>query len=79
VLGLGSWLVARNAAELRAAVSDLGATVVVVAGVLALVGTVLIGEVWLVLLRGLGVTAPRTEAARVFFVSQLGKYLAGPC
>jgi glycosyltransferase 2 family protein len=77
VLGLGSWLVARNAAELRATVSDLGATVVVLAGVLALVGTVLIGEVWLVLLRGLGVTAPRTEAARVFFVSQLGKYLPG--
>jgi glycosyltransferase 2 family protein len=77
VLGLGTWLVARSAADLRATVSDLGITAVVVAGVLALAGTVLIGEVWLVLLRGLGVAAPRTQAARVFFVSQLGKYLPG--
>jgi hypothetical protein len=77
VLGLGTWLVARSTADLRVTVSDLGITAVVVGGVLALVGTVLIGAVWLILLRGLGVTAPPTEAARVFFVSQLGKYVPG--
>jgi glycosyltransferase 2 family protein len=77
VLGLSTWLVARSATDLRAAVSDLGVKAVVLAGVLAVAGTLLISEVWLVLLRGLGVTAPRTEAARVFFVSQLGKYVPG--
>jgi hypothetical protein len=77
VLGLSTWLIARSATDLRAAVSDLGVKAVVLAGVLALAGTLLISEVWLVLLRGLGVTAPRTEAARVFFVSQLGKYVPG--
>lgn len=77
VLGIGSWLIARSAADLRTTVSDLGITAVIGAGVLGLVGTVLIGEVWLVLLRGLGVDAPRSEAARVFFVSQLGKYVPG--
>jgi glycosyltransferase 2 family protein len=77
VLGLCTWLVARNAADLRATVADLGITAVVVAGVLGSAGTVLIGWVWFVLLRGLGVTAPGTEAAPVFFVSQLGKYLPG--
>lgn len=77
VLALATWLVVDHAAELRATVSDLGAGAVVLAGGLALAGTVLISEVWLVLLRGLGVTAPRPEAARVFFVSQLGKYVPG--
>ncbi|PZS12502.1 MAG: hypothetical protein DLM57_18890, partial [Pseudonocardiales bacterium] len=32
---------------------------------------------WLVVLRGLGVDMPRAAGARVFFASQLGKYLPG--
>jgi glycosyltransferase 2 family protein len=77
VLAGGIWLVARSADDLQAATADLGPGAVIAAGVLGLVGTLLIGEVWLALLRGLGVTAPRLEAARVFFVSQLGKYVPG--
>ena len=68
---------ARNADDLRATVADLGLGAVIAAGVLGLAGTLLIGEVWLTLLRGLGVAAPRLDAARVFFVSQIGKYVPG--
>lgn len=77
VLAGAIWLVVRSADDLQAAVSDLGLGAVIVAGVLALVGTILIGQVWLALLRGLGVGAPRVDASRVFFVSQLGKYVPG--
>ena len=68
---------ARSATDLRAVIADLGLGPVIAAGVLGLVGTLLIGEVWLALLRGLGVAAPRVDAASVFYVSQLGKYVPG--
>ena len=77
VLAGAVWLVTRSADDLRAAVADLGLQAVIAAGLLGLFGTILIGQVWFSLLRGLGVPAPRFEAAPVFFVSQLGKYLPG--
>ncbi|QNN51854.1 lysylphosphatidylglycerol synthase domain-containing protein [Nocardioides mesophilus] len=77
VLAGGAWLVARNAADLRDAARDVGVGAVVASAALAVVGTVLIEQVWFALLRGLGVLAPPVEAAGVFFVSQLGKYLPG--
>ena len=77
VLAGAIWLVTRNADDLRVIVADLGLDAVIVAGLLGLVGTILIGQVWFALLSGLGVAAPRFEAARVFFISQLGKYVPG--
>ena len=77
VLGLGAWLVLRSRADIERAVADLGVGVLCLAALLGVLGTVLIAQVWLVLLRGLGVQAPRREIAAVFFVSQLGKYLPG--
>lgn len=77
VLAGAVWLVIRNADDLRVIVADLGLAAVIVAGVLGLVGTILIGQVWFALLSGLGVAAPRFEAGRVFFISQLGKYVPG--
>jgi uncharacterized membrane protein YbhN (UPF0104 family) len=77
VLAGAVWLITRSADDLRAAVAGLGLEPVIVAGVLGLVGTILICQVWFSLLRGLGVAASRVEAAPVFFVSQLGKYVPG--
>ena len=77
VLAGAVWLVTRSADDLRAAVAGLGLEPVIVAGVLGLFGTILICQVWFSLLRGLSVAAPWFEAAPVFFVSQLGKYVPG--
>jgi uncharacterized membrane protein YbhN (UPF0104 family) len=77
VLGVGAWLVLRSRADIERAVAELGVGVLCLAAVLGVAGTVLVGQVWFVLLRGLGVEAPRREMAAVFFVSQLGKYLPG--
>lgn len=77
VLVGGALLVVANARGLRAAVETIGPGVIALAAILGLVGTVLIGQVWFALVRGLGVAAPPVEAASVFFVSQLGKYLPG--
>ncbi len=77
VLAGAVWLVTRSADDLRAAVAGLGLEPVILAGVLGLFGTILICQVWFSLLRGLGVAASRVEAAPVFFVSQLGKYVPG--
>ncbi len=77
MLAGGVWLVARNADDLEAAISDLGATAVVASMVFGVLGTMAIGQLWLALVRGLGIPAPQVEAGGVFFVSQLGKYLPG--
>lgn len=73
----GIWLVARNADDLKDAVDDLGVGAMVASFLLGLLGTVAIGQLWLALVRGLGVPAPQVEAGSVFFVSQLGKYIPG--
>lgn len=77
MLGVGVWLVLTRTADLERAVADLGLAVLCLAFLLGVLGTVLIGRVWFVVLDGLGVRAPRREMAAVFFVSQLGKYLPG--
>lgn len=85
VLGGGAYLVATRTHDLGTAIQQLSAWRVIVSGVLAVAGTWLIERIWFSLLLGLGVstgstTAGRAEswdAAGVFFVSQLGKYLPG--
>jgi hypothetical protein len=81
VLAFGIWLLARNREALARTLAEVGAGPMVLSGLLAIAGTVLIGVVWLTFVRGLGVALPtvdaRVEAGRVFFVTQLGKYLPG--
>lgn len=85
----GAYLIATRTHDLGTAIRQLSAWRVIVAGLLAVVGTWLIERIWFSLLLGLGVSTsstngggstPRSEsrdAAGVFFVSQLGKYLPG--
>ncbi|WP_300680103.1 lysylphosphatidylglycerol synthase domain-containing protein [Nocardioides sp.] len=80
VVGFGIWLVWHSTDDLGAAVRRLNAPAVIVAGVAAVGGTIAMQRSWLALLDGLldPADAPDPGAAsRVFYVSQLGKYLPG--
>lgn len=88
VLAGGAYLIATRTHDLGTAIQQLSAWRVIVAGLLAVVGTWLIERIWFSLLLGLGVStssasgsssagAESLDAAGVFFVSQLGKYLPG--
>jgi len=74
---VGVWLIERNWSDLKAAADQMGIGAIAVSGVLAVVGTVCISQIWFVLLHGLGSHFAAREGARVFFVSQMGKYLPG--
>jgi uncharacterized membrane protein YbhN (UPF0104 family) len=63
--------------QLRAAVAQLDLGPVLLAAVLAIAGTVASMLCWRALLTELGSTLPVRAAARMFFLSQLGKYLPG--
>ncbi|GGR61509.1 hypothetical protein J2S40_000829 [Nocardioides luteus] len=76
VLG-GAYLVWRERDDLATAVRELSATRFAVAGALAVVGTVLIGQIWVALLHGMGIRPALRDSHSVFYVSQLGKYLPG--
>ena len=77
VLVAGAVLVYRDRSSLQQAVTTIGAPTAALALLCALLGTVCIEQVWLSVLGGLGAVVPGSEAARVFLVSQLGKYLPG--
>lgn len=77
VLTVGAVLVTRHAAALRAAAVDIGPGALAASTALAALGTVLIFQVWSVLLAGLGAAVGNRGAAGVFFLSQLGKYVPG--
>jgi glycosyltransferase 2 family protein len=76
VLGC-AYLVSRQTDDLAAAVRQLSASRVVLSALAAIGGTVCIQRLWLALLTGFGVRAGRRDAAEVFYVSQLGKYVPG--
>ena len=76
VLG-GIYLVWRETDDLGDAVRRLSAGRMVLSGAAAVLGTYLVERIWFALLGGLGVRAGTRDAAGVFFVSQLGKYLPG--
>jgi len=73
----GAYLVWRETDDLGDAVQRLSAGRMVASGVAAVVGTYLVERIWYSLLGGLGVRAGSADAAAVFFVSQLGKYIPG--
>ncbi|MGI8666705.1 MAG: hypothetical protein ACR2N4_11835, partial [Jatrophihabitans sp.] len=77
VIAAAVYLVVKNYAGLKSAVSSVGALSIGVSLVLAVAGTAAIGQIWTSVLRGLGASVTNREASGVFFVSQLGKYLPG--
>lgn len=77
VLAGGAWLVWSRSDDIADAVDRLSLGRFVVSGVLAVAGTVLIQNIWSALLHGLDAHPGRRDAASVFFVSQLGKYIPG--
>lgn len=77
VLAGGAWLIYRDHVGLVEAYDNVGIKVLLLSGVLAVLGTVCIEQLWLQVLLGLGAKVDRRQAGAVFFVSQLGKYLPG--
>jgi len=77
VLTVAGYLVVTNWSDLRAITVEIGVPAALASAALALVGTVIIGQVWRVFLAGVGVRAPHSDVDEVFFVTQLGKYLPG--
>ena len=69
--------VSRNAGPVRSALEHLGIVVVLVAIVFAVLAGITTYLSWRTLLLGMGAPASIRDTARVFFVSQLGKYLPG--
>jgi glycosyltransferase 2 family protein len=76
VLGC-AYLLARESDNLASAVRQLSVGRVALSAVAAVAGTVCIELLWFALVTGFGVRAGRRDAAEVFFVSQLGKYIPG--
>jgi uncharacterized membrane protein YbhN (UPF0104 family) len=77
VLVAAAVLIYRDRHSLREAVTTIGWGSAVLALVCGILGTLAVEQIWLAELRGLGVKVPGVAAARVFLVSQLGKYLPG--
>lgn len=63
--------------DLASAWGEVGAARMLASGLVACAGMLLIGAVWMVLQRALGLRAPARDALSVFFLGQLGKYVPG--
>ena len=76
-IALGVYAVARQWTQVRSGFAELGPLVLVAALALALLTCYATFWVWRGLLAAFGSPLPRQDAARVFFVGQLGKYVPG--
>jgi uncharacterized membrane protein YbhN (UPF0104 family) len=76
-IGLAVITIVHDRHQLGPAVSRIGPTAIVLATISAMLGVAASAEVWRQVLIGLGAHPPAGVAARVFFPSQLGKYLPG--
>jgi uncharacterized membrane protein YbhN (UPF0104 family) len=76
-VAIGGYAVARQWADVRAALASLGILVVAAAMVSVLIAMLAAMQVWRVLLAALGSPLPARTAARIMFVGQLGKYVPG--
>jgi len=63
--------------QLAESLAEIGPWPIVASGTLAAIGTAFTYLEWWEVLRGLAVRMPLAQGARVFFLSQLGKYLPG--
>jgi uncharacterized membrane protein YbhN (UPF0104 family) len=77
VLAIGIYVVVRDRHDLATAFREIGWGPMAASAVFALLGTVVLLGLWISVLRALGARVPLGEAWRVFFISQLGKYLPG--
>jgi uncharacterized membrane protein YbhN (UPF0104 family) len=79
VLGVAAALAAvgRHGSEVTATLRHLGLLAACASFVAAIGGTFLVDMMWRQVLRGLDAPVPFRATSRVFFVSQLGKYLPG--
>jgi len=77
VAGVGAYLVVRDRHNLAIAFSEIGWGAMALSAMFAVLGTVLLLGLWMSVLRGLAVVVPLGSGWRVFFISQLGKYLPG--
>lgn len=77
VVAVGAYVVARDRQDLATAFREIGWGAMGASAVFAAAGTVVLLGLWTSVLRGLGASVPLGEAWRVFFISQLGKYLPG--
>jgi glycosyltransferase 2 family protein len=75
--GLGIAAVGRDVDGFLASIERIGLAGVVLAAVLTFAGLLISGEVWRLSVAAVAARLPAGEARRVFFVSQLGKYLPG--
>jgi uncharacterized membrane protein YbhN (UPF0104 family) len=71
------YVVVRNRHDLATAFAEIGWRSMAASAVFGVLGTVVLAGLWMSVLRALGERIPVGEACRVFFVSQLGKYLPG--
>jgi hypothetical protein len=74
---VGGFIVVRDRHDLVSAFGEIGWAAMTGSLVLAMVGTWVLLGLWLSVLRALGAEVPFHLAWRIFFVSQLGKYLPG--
>jgi len=77
VVGFGTWYFVRNGPALLEALRGANALLLVPAVLLAALALLLAFDSWRVLWRSFGVALPLLPGARVFFVSQTGKYVPG--
>ncbi|MFI5626324.1 lysylphosphatidylglycerol synthase domain-containing protein [Nocardioides sp. NPDC051685] len=71
------WTIWTQRGQLGESLVELGPWPIIMSCALATIGTAFTYLEWREVLRGLGVTLPLAQGARVFFLSQLGKYLPG--
>jgi uncharacterized membrane protein YbhN (UPF0104 family) len=77
LLGFAGWAIVRNRHDFAVAIREMSAWVLPGAfafGILAMVAAL---YVWRALMTDLGYRLPLPAAARIFFISQLGKYVPG--
>lgn len=77
VVGGSAYLLLRQGEGVITAARRLSPGRVALSALVALAATMCLQRLWLALLHGLGVEVDRTDAAAVFYASQLGKYVPG--
>ena len=76
-LGAAAWALYRHRGDFTTTFERIGTGPVILSAAFGLVGVAATYPLWRSLLVGLGVDLPWGYGARVFFISQLGKYLPG--
>ena len=76
-LALAVWAISEQWHVVVETVRSIGVATLALSALFGTLATAVLLPMWRVILEGLGVTLPLRSAARVFYVSQLGKYVPG--